>query len=609
MLLALGASRSHAQVATNDAGGSRTVTITFDGPATSESAEPNPFLSYRLDVTFSNQAGGASYVVPGYFAGDGNAGQTGAEAGNRWRVHFTPDRAGVWTYRASFRTGAHIALSSDLNAGTPVAFDGATGSFAIGALDSTAGGFARRGLLRYVGERYLRFDDGTYFLKGGADSPENLLGYFEFDGTEPGPRPLHRYQPHVRDWRAGDPLWRDGRGRGIIGALDYLASKGMNSVYFLTMNVEGDGQDVWPWTSRSERERFDLSKLDQWNLVFDHMDRLGLLMHVVLTETENESLFEYEATRAAGAEPPRTRGRSSFADTRKLYYRELIARFGYHPAVVWNLGEENGWDEREPPGQWYVGAPNTDAQRVAFASYIRELDPYDHPIVVHTLPGGSDTIYPPLLAETVFDGASLQLADMRDTHAETLEWVARSAAAGRPWVVSIDEIGPAGTGVMPDGPNSNQDDVRHYALWGNLMAGGAGAEWYFGYEYPHNDLNLEDWRSRDRLWDYTRHALRFFRSFLPFTALLPADSLTPATDDYVLARAGEIYAVYLPPFSRSSLVIPEGGYTVQWVDARDGGPLRDGSVRELRGPGTEALGDPPDSPDQDWVALVRSAAR
>ena len=38
------------------------VTLTFDGPATSESAEPNPFLSYRLNVTFAK--GSRSMLFP-----------------------------------------------------------------------------------------------------------------------------------------------------------------------------------------------------------------------------------------------------------------------------------------------------------------------------------------------------------------------------------------------------------------------------------------------------------------------------------------------------------------------------------------------------------------
>ena len=68
----------------------------------------------------------------------------------------------------------------------------------------------------------------------------------------------------------------------MIGALNYLASKGMNSVYFLTMNIEGDGKDVYPYTSYEERFRFDCSKLAQWEIVFDHMDKLGLMQHLSL---------------------------------------------------------------------------------------------------------------------------------------------------------------------------------------------------------------------------------------------------------------------------------------------------------------------------------------
>ncbi len=53
-------------------------------------------------------------------------------------------------------------------------------------------------------------------------------------------------------------------------------------------------------------------------------------------------------------------------------------------------------------------------------------------------------------------------------------------------------------------------DIRKYCLWGNLMAGGAGVEYYFGYQLPEHDLNLEDFRSRDKSWDYCRIALDFF---------------------------------------------------------------------------------------------------
>jgi len=231
------------------------VTLTFTGPELAETGEPNPFLDYRLNVTF--RKGDRRIVAPGYFAADGNAAQSSATAGRKWRVHFSPEEAGNWSYEASFRQGRAIAVSTNPQAGEPIAFDGASGQFTVAESDKSGRDFRSRGQLQYTGERYLRFAQSKqYFLKGGADSPENFLGYIDFDGTYYGGNTehrqgesapnlgLHAYEPHLSDWKSGDPAWQDGKGKGIIGALNYLAQKGMNSVYMLTMNVQGDGDDV-----------------------------------------------------------------------------------------------------------------------------------------------------------------------------------------------------------------------------------------------------------------------------------------------------------------------------------------------------------------------------
>ncbi|MBN2592277.1 MAG: DUF5060 domain-containing protein, partial [Sedimentisphaerales bacterium] len=407
------------------------VTLTFSGPETGEDALPNPFLDYRLNVTFTK--GGKTLVVPGYYAADGNAAETSAKAGNKWRVHFVPDETGSWNFAASFRNGTDIALSSNPNAGSATAFDGVTGTFEIAPSDKTGRDHRTRGMLKYVGKRYLQFaETGEYFIKGGADSPENFLAYADFDdtydagdlkrdGEAAGDKFIHHYAPHVKDWRPGDPTWKssgllteNGKGKGIIGALNYLASKGMNSVYFIPYNIDGgDGKDVWPWTNPKEKYRFDCSKLDQWETVFSHMDKLGLMLHIITQEQENDQGLD-------GGE---------LGPQRKLYYRELIARFAHHLALTWNLGEEN---------------TNTTDQRKAFCQYIKELDPYDHPIVCHTFPGKYDEVYTPLLGYEYFDGPSLQT---NDTHNQTIKWLDSSTAAGRQWFVSLDEIGPADTGV------------------------------------------------------------------------------------------------------------------------------------------------------------------
>jgi hypothetical protein len=63
------------------------INITLMGPQSSESGTPNPFRDYRLDVLFLGPSG-QTYRVPGYYAADGNAAESGAVSGNKWRVCF-----------------------------------------------------------------------------------------------------------------------------------------------------------------------------------------------------------------------------------------------------------------------------------------------------------------------------------------------------------------------------------------------------------------------------------------------------------------------------------------------------------------------------------------
>ncbi|HUV40617.1 MAG TPA: hypothetical protein VMW23_02360, partial [Sedimentisphaerales bacterium] len=346
-------------------------------------------------------------------------------------------------------------------------------------------------------------------------------------------------------------------------------------VYFITYNIDGgDGRDVWPWTGPDEKLRFDCSKLDQWEIVFSHMDRSGIMLHVITQEQENDQGLDG----------------GDLGIQRKLYYRELIARFAHHLGLVWNLGEEN---------------TNTDAQRKAFCDYIRGVDAYNHPVVVHTFPGQYDKVYAPLLANADFDGTSLQMNETgSDTHSETLKWVKRSAATGHKWFVCLDEYGHGANGVKPDFMDPDHDQARKNCLWGNLTAGGAGCEWYFGYKFPHNDLNCEDWRSRDHLWDLTRYALQFFHEYVPFEQMHPDDSLV--SRGWCLAKTGSVYVVYLPDGGLTDLQPAAGRYTVRWYNPRTGGKLQKSYVTEISGPGPVCLGNPPSDSDKDWVVLVKS---
>ncbi|WP_321477972.1 DUF5060 domain-containing protein [uncultured Paludibaculum sp.] len=564
------------------------VVLTLDGPSTSESADPNPFLFYRLNVTFTK--GSRQYVIPGYFAADGNASETSATAGNKWRVHFVPDEVGEWSYQVSFRSGADIAVDLNPGTGTPVPPDGLTGKITIGPSDKTGRDHRAQGTLRYVGEHYAQYAGSKqYFIQAGTQSPENFLAYAEFDATvdhggaenrlKDG---LHHFEPHVRDWRTGDPTWKGGKGKGIIGALNYLAGKGMNTFYSLTMNVDGDGREIYPWTSYEERARYDISKLAQWDLVFSHMDRLGMQLMLITQEEENEQML------------------GKMTVLRKLYYRELIARFAHHHAILWDLSEEmDRW-------RYY-----TTEDIKAICDYFKQLDPWQHPIQYVQWKGEllpDDKGYGRLLGFANFDGTAMQ-HDPEYTHPATTKWVDESAKAGHKWLVGVIEINPTSTGVLPDKDDYWHDTVRKDSIWGNLMAGGSGSVYFFGYAYPDSDLDLEDWRSRDHFWDLLHYAHDFFTRYLPFQQMRHDDTLTANADDYVFAKRGEVYAVYLPNGGSAGLDLSaaQGLFEVKWYDPRFGGQLQNGSVRAVQGGGIRSLGAPPNEPTKDWAVLVRPA--
>ncbi len=546
------------------------VTLTFDGPPSSEGNAPNPFTDYRLDVTFTHP--NHTFTVPGYYCADGNAGETGSASGNKWRVHFTPIEAGTWTYVATFRSGALVAATVDPMAGAPFAFDGATASFFVSETDKTGTDHRGKGILRHTGERYLAYEGtGEPFLVSGAASPENLLAYQGFDQTTP----THVYAPHAADWTLGDPDWKSGQGRNLIGALNYLASEGMNSVALHIMTSQGASDDVWPWVSKGQVFRFDCSKLDQWEIVFEHMDRLGIHMQLVLQEDANDQWLDG----------------GNLGLQRTIFLREMVARFSHHLGLTWNLGEEN---------------TNTDQQRQAFADFIRALDAYEHPIVVHTRPGQIDQVYNPLLGDARIEGASMNISSSMSVNGQTRKWVDLSTAASEPWFVLADEVGPTSDGALPDALDPGHDGLRKEVLWGNLMAGGAGVHWYFGTAWTNGDLDCEDWRSRDSLWDQARHAQVFFKKHLPFNEMVSANSLVTAVGALAFAKPGATYAIYLPSGGSSQIDLQSnaGPFLVRWYDPCNGGELQIGSTSTINGPGMTSIGQPPSNPTKDWAVIV-----
>ncbi|MGI9244808.1 MAG: DUF5060 domain-containing protein, partial [Verrucomicrobiales bacterium] len=556
------------------------VTLDFTGPETSETATPNPFTDYRLDVRFTN--GEEEFLVPGYFAADGDSANTGADSGSTWRVHFAPNRTGTWSYETSFTTGPDVAIGEKgKSAGY---FDGSRGSFEIAPTDKTGRDFRAHGRLSYVGKHHLQFEGSKeFFLKAGADAPENFLAYSGFDGDfkSDGHKDnlIKSWAPHERDWETGDPTWQDGKGKGIIGAVNYLAGQGLNVFSFLTLNIEGDDRNVFPYISYDERERLDCSRLDQWEILFEHGTKLGMYLHFKTLEAENVNLLDD----------------GHLGPQRKLYYRELIARFGHHLALNWNLGEEVG-----------LGHKVETEKKQAWASFFEKTDPYHHHIVIHN----GNNHYDLMGDASPLTGFSLQtnMADFSRVHSATLNYLNRSAKAGKPWVVACDEPGDATHSLIPDAEDPTRDDARKNALWGNIMAGGAGVEWYFGYAHAHSDLTCQDYRVREKMWKQSSIALQFFReNQIPFWNMTNANGRLSTKDGYCLMEAGKLYLAFLKHAQPTDLDLSgaTGIFEVLWFNPREGGALQTGSTLAVNGDGKVSLGSPPSDPAQDWLAVVR----
>jgi hypothetical protein len=157
-----------------------------------------------------------------------------------------------------------------------------------------------------------------------------------------------------------------------------------------------------------------------------------------------------------------------------------------------------------------------------------------------------------------------------------------------------------------------QHEVRQQTLWGHLMGGGAGCEYYFGYQFAENDLVCQDWRSRDQSWDYCRIAIGFFYEHeVPFWEMTCMDELVGNAEHgisrYCFAKANEIYLVYLPEGGPHGLDLRDasGEYSVQWFNPREGGELINSEVTTVSAGRRVELGTPPADADKDWLAVVR----
>jgi hypothetical protein len=488
-----------------------TVEISLEGPESSGRGRANPF-SLFVDATFVSPSG-KQYDVPGYYDGDGQGGLDG----NVWKIRFSADEIGRWTFTCR---SAHRLL------------DGYRGRFTVVFPPGTAEGFYRWGRLEAVGTasnriRYLKFRDGPYWLKAGCDDPENFLGRYKNYDT-----PAKR-----------------------MATVDYLAAKGINSMYIMTHNIDGDDKDVWPWLGKSPSEakahagkdaRFDIAKLTSWRKLFEQMQRKGVVPYLVL---EDDSAWNgYDHAR---------------------YYREMVARFGDLLALLFNFNEEHN--------------ENYSLERaLEFMQQLNEIDPYGHPRGIHNVNRPSDAY----VDATQVDFTSIQTGSPSGARPDpfqhnrlAIDWINKCISRRkRVLVVNFDEGRP-------------EEDRR--AWWSAYLGGGV---WEAHVRKPY-DRPMSAW---DTVWTQLGGA-RAFMETLPFWEMTPDNQLVKTGTAFCLAKPGKAYALYLPSGGTVAVDLDPGSiYEFGWWRATngcDGDFQKTGTVPG----GTQRFGAPSDG---DWALRV-----
>ena len=586
----------------------------------------NPFMDYRMNVHATPPSASVDHAlgihdgchdVAGFFAGDG----AGGPSGMVWKVRITPDEVGTWSAVLAFESGPSVNIDSlgPMGAdglpvslsGVPVApIHGRSFNFVALGLDPGAKGFKKYGLLEHTGEHYLKFADGPYFLKGGVDSPETLFAYEDFEDPVTTGRRLHHYastyagqRNHaLTDWVAGDPEWTANgvanSGHGLIGAINYLASQGVNSVYFLPMNMGGDGSNTHPFVSTNKRTNFHVQRMEQWEVVMNHLEESGILLHLVLAEQESGNI-NYLG------------GNADLNDVRKGFLKNFVAMFGHHLAIKWNLCEENS--------DWPSGDPEfSPSQLNDIAAWIQEVDDLDHVMGVHCDPNDLD-IFGQLQDEAWLTAPALQLNNWYGDQVEDTRDIFLAASTPRKVVVDQDEQGPWNIGAT----DSNHDDRRKEILWDVYLSGG-NIEWYFGYHpmdennptvpFIGGDIETEDFSTRQELFEDTLIARQLLEQY-PFWEMEPKDGLiqSAGSNDWggpeCFAKLGEVYILYFPKATSSPGVVSLNGSANQtmrgyWYNPRTGVIPSAPTTFTVPSNADIAIPAPPSSPNEDWVYVV-----
>ncbi len=266
------------------------------------------------------------------------------------------------------------------------------------------------------------------------------------------------------------------------------------------------------------------------------------------------------------------------------YFRYAAARFGAFSNVTWDLGDDL---DRYRDEKWSH----------ATGTLLESWDPYKHLATSHPTENEHQDRTSDWFGFTSFQEWS------RDQHRFMLKQRKQQQETGRIIPQTNEEYGYEDHYPGWALPNSDSADALRRTAWDIYMAGGyqtAGETVRRGTNVGSNSgggwMNGRGDDTMTMFFGYG-HIMEFFTSF-DWWRTEPHDELVN-DGNYCLAKANELYAIYLPKGGKATLKLPRGKYSAKWFDPQSGQWI------PMEGEAKGGEWKSPEAPDKnDWALLV-----
>ncbi len=155
-------------------------------------------------------------------------------------------------------------------------------------------------------------------------------------------------------------------------------------------------------------------------------------------------------------------------DKVKQHWRNLVARYGAYP-VVWCIAGEvkmPTYSHHGIPGAWQTEGAELEAGWTEVGHYLREIDPYHHPVTVHPTGGASGRN---MLPESLIDVDMLQTGHGGHNVLPRTVDITDTANANTPRMPVVNSE-PCYEGIM----GTAWQEMQRFVFWTSVMSGSAG---------------------------------------------------------------------------------------------------------------------------------------